>query len=1066
MASEVLEHIFLCFLRFQGSLPGRLEKLIQRYPPKPPFPSDGRLVNKTENWQSLHVTIHLDQRSLPGKAKKRRLPSNVIKTAMSAAGDHDRHDTRELFPMWRPMVAAATENSAHSLNILSDETHRILDLVAKNAHSTFLKQDDIHGSRTSERHSTASNRRESRRSRESEQKKDALLRSQWVRHIAARSNSLCSPNSTIRRKPVSDLPGSSARAPPRNPASRISWGDFEHHGFMETTNSEDVFLNLEFSRNSSDIEAAPDKPNKLKKPRSGSYSSKPRRTSPLPVSEHAEAVYEVTSPTYASIQLKELESRKIDRPFFELYLDTLQDLQATATWPVFTIVELKDISGPYKGLIIEEQEADYVLDDSISSGSLDARKPSSRLTPPDQDITHEEPPEKGKPRTLSLRRRSQRRISDVFGRLSNTGSTTNLATTSEASENSPTAISGPLRIPAVSTSANKHREPPTFPLQSERPPMPIIVKTSPLTPPRYTSVPYPQLDSSAAPKLSPIAAYKARSLPSPPPLPAEARPTDITDRGDGALDNVENEAFTQPLADNDQQVPLLVDGREHRKEAEQDVPSSASTIKPADVSRSLPDTASPSEPEQIPLAESNIEANIADDSDHSETELGGSASEPADQDISERTGLQAAPVTRGLHQVTYPAASAVNPARVVLQESEKSGSPSSGVSGNQSKEDRNVDTPIGGLSENKLENRHVGTRATDTPASPSEKLIINSNKPKFASTLAIAEEQREVETSASELDVEDDMASIESGVAEKDQDADSDPNPSFKHNDATRKSLDRDIDKAASARKKSLSSISRTDLQAGIAGVPESATKAPSDNQLENTAAPPETFRAANDPATSPSERRFGEMFNRVSPSLKARIDGIAGTTKLVSFASNPPAATSQSRSPPNKTQALPKNLTNPISPSKGATLLMGAKKGLGKKKSMRPDVPQEETLSNTSSLPLQTPAYSNHIIEGSSRSAEQVTDIRRPRDADKVAPEPPMPLKMVAKKAAERSTVSTAATEESDTHQSKVAQIASQKITPATDLLEPDYSQSAKKQPYLDDKGELMRYRVRQEHT
>ena len=738
-----------------------------------------------------------------------------------------------------------------------------------------------------------------------------------------------------RNKSVNDLPLEPARPSMNEPANRMSWGRFAYHGFSEPADSDSFSLIQDYSRPSKESESRSEVSHRPKKRKYGSYANS-KRSRQIPISTTTEADYDTKDGEASLRQLKQVKGIQIDPVFAELYLDALEDPKITGTWPTFAIAEMNGASvPPYKGILIEDRQADDTRVGRVpskASNKHDLMATGNHLAVRANEGDNDKSPS---------RRRGQRQVSDLFSRLGSTAGTSRSVSTSKASRKDP--VQHDERISdmymASSSSPKDHVESSQLPVRSDRPPMPLIIKTSPLTPPRYHSTPPFPPETSKPTVLSPILLRQAPSSPSilspsQGKTVAEADLSKITALqaeqktvSPGNLVNVKEQAsYEQNLPpanrvlEEDNTGRILVD---ELHELASNTGEDADEIQ----IRGLPET---------PLKKVQLHTYTA-------IPVSGSASRNADvQDFNSQDHASRDHKSND-NSVRFASS-------VVRQQSQPV------VSTSYDKEISFEANPLPGISEPSVQNLPAGFAIL--PLQEDGTILATSSE----------HEVLHMQTSSTEPTLESHLPESEAGtmisasktIGTSLSDTDSDGGrTSLRHevvtyperDDRIREQLDRDIEKAASARKKSLSMTSRTALHNEIAGKQDVAT-APDTSfaVLAIDSTDPASIKEDNPTAleeassTPTSSKRFGETFNRVSPSLKARIEGLAGPSK--------PVEASNKQSPPEKpppTTGLP----TPTSPSRGARLLSGAKKVLNRKRSTRPEEaempPLEEVPSSNS---------------------------------------------------------------------------------------------------------------------
>lgn len=230
-------------------------------------------------------------------------------------------------------------------------------------------------------------------------------------------------------------------------------------------------------------------PAKLKKPRS---SRRRRRHS----SASSEGLNETASPDEREEDLHppkadliSVTATLLDPVFADAYLDSLDEPDLTSKWPMFVVAEIKGSIPPYRGIIVEETRSDL-----LASLSRNASKQSELALPrepasPTQSSVRVESTKsgRGKPSFASLRTRH--RISGMLTRLKS-GSSVNLPKhgierVSMPHTSQTRVLQEAEMVPEVADATKRETSPPTLTTPVRRP-IPMIIKTSPLTPPRYS----------------------------------------------------------------------------------------------------------------------------------------------------------------------------------------------------------------------------------------------------------------------------------------------------------------------------------------------------------------------------------------------------------------------------------------------------------------------------------------------------------------------------------------------------------------------------------------------------
>lgn len=293
----------------------------------------------------------------------------------------------------------------------------------------------------------------------------------------------------------------------------ISWGDFEMKGFSDEFDSDTFSLFSEVGRPSMDentTTSQQQRPQKLKKP----YPYASLASKQL----HSEAMYRggldiEHDEKLAAYEIKEIRKVKIDPIFSEMYLDSLEDPKTVTGWPNFMVAELKNSSSPYRAVVIELVKPDPPISEP------EIVHPSTSMTSIHQVDTRSSTKQKQRRSLFSLSSRKKRH-STVTGTKGKVASKAegNLAHISELGVWTP----GPPSQATSDTASDKHdakrvrqEGPSSLPMQIRSQTVPIIVKTSPLTPPRRCT--NDVIDRASPAAASPVehAEIDHRSSPSP-----------------------------------------------------------------------------------------------------------------------------------------------------------------------------------------------------------------------------------------------------------------------------------------------------------------------------------------------------------------------------------------------------------------------------------------------------------------------------------------------------------------------------------------------------------------------
>ena len=146
MASMVLEHFFLAYLRAQSDLPPRLEELVQTYPPERGLAVNGsgakHSLHTPESWSAIQVVIGIERSGLlSSKSGDRsgRVPGNALAAAMLADSSPDESTQEEIRDSWAGIIAHTRSTdlvegqieTARLDKVVSEETERIFGVLAE-----------------------------------------------------------------------------------------------------------------------------------------------------------------------------------------------------------------------------------------------------------------------------------------------------------------------------------------------------------------------------------------------------------------------------------------------------------------------------------------------------------------------------------------------------------------------------------------------------------------------------------------------------------------------------------------------------------------------------------------------------------------------------------------------------------------------------------------------------------------------------------------------------------------------------------------------------------------------
>ena len=281
----------------------------------------------------------------------------------------------------------------------------------------------------------------------------------------------------------------------------MSWGDFESRGFSETADAEVFSLLTDFATASSD---APGQrvPRKLKKANPAlmllGSSGERLYLGGVPGSHSAQ--------NKAKAHLVSIRTTQLDPPFADLYLDSLEDPLVSAKWPTFVVAELKAGVTSHRALIVEERPRELAaltstLEKADTEPVASPTSPTESVQSTVARVAGDFKAEKGKRGFFSMGKR--RRASDIFTWLGSSRSVTRLSRSGSGSSSVLQAVPAVTATQAAPADVNElgqllpgpGHEPQSrsdlphaeshLPQVSQRPPLPIIIKTSPMSPPRY-----------------------------------------------------------------------------------------------------------------------------------------------------------------------------------------------------------------------------------------------------------------------------------------------------------------------------------------------------------------------------------------------------------------------------------------------------------------------------------------------------------------------------------------------------------------------------------------------------
>lgn len=706
--------------------------------------------------------------------------------------------------------------------------------------------------------------------------------------------------------------------------AHLSWNDFSERGFSEaaTTTSDLALTDFSAMHIRTDDGSNSERPNKLRKPHRPSLRAV--RASSLKTKDDCEYDPEASM---QNIIPRAVCLRRLDIAFYEIWLDTLDDLRAVHTWPIFALCELKDDWLPCKVIAIEvktdegQNQPENEASDGVSSGLTLPKlsKTSTHPTPPASPKSSKAPSVPGKKGFLSVKGR-KKRPSDIFGRLGGAlsiGSSSSLPDLASAQQGiaaqrdvSPNAVSQ-AADGTILEARKEDRDPSSdLPKPPERPPIPIIIKTSPLTPPRKH--PDRPLVRATAPQSASQACPQAGECRDDPfeDIPIQEHP---------AADEMPSLEFTGVDSANERILEHAEVPDQVSIEATHEAPSDGG---PGPVASSAEVTEVTAQQPQVSGEASEVDARSAP-----EHEFGLPAEQPSlspeAEAVAEEMGKgeellpEASPAEESAVAESAVAEAAVEAAVDVRSQSDA------------------VSEAEAHTMESHLHDQ-LAYEATEkseaTPPAVNEASRLDSSLREEA----IAPPQFEAEKTPTIDDVDAhtpvQMIAAEGAWPDRSQ-------------------LEADITRAVAARKRSQSSLRDPQVRSAVSTpTGSSIDKSPGWRSKMVRQASGGSL-AESLPAAAPP-KKFGETFNRVSPSLKARLGTLATSSPTSPSSSNVSPTGSVLASPTPLSGEVGPGAKEPESPSKRAKLLTGAKRMLIRKKSLPNEAEESASPSIEPAIP------------------------------------------------------------------------------------------------------------------
>ncbi|SCV73174.1 BQ2448_7099 [Microbotryum intermedium] len=360
-AGNALEGCLRAYVRSQSDLPERLRELVEAYPLPAPRVMKSQLKSvikveieaKAEMWSRVMAVEVNDQRTglvvalgsggaqgLSAGGIKRRDPVDILIDAFEAAQGQSLESVEQgTKDVWKTIVDEGRKDG-EPIGVLSDETRRVLELVGlARGSSTLLmlpSSDDSrpqHGRQRSYSHGFGPI--------------PPLPRSDFSTLSTQVSGS--SPNRSVTHLSPSQLAGSPTRFSMRpstapQQAPRIvtpNWNDFASTGFSDTVPANEFGLVDLSGGDLNDFGLRSKTTGGTKtggKPKDNRLSMN-QRTPTSPSSQPQGSPSASIKPTRS---LLKLSLTQIEDDFADVWLETLADPGACASWPSFLIAELKN----------------------------------------------------------------------------------------------------------------------------------------------------------------------------------------------------------------------------------------------------------------------------------------------------------------------------------------------------------------------------------------------------------------------------------------------------------------------------------------------------------------------------------------------------------------------------------------------------------------------------------------------------------------------------------------------------------------------------------------------------